>query len=111
MKNKYGNNIKLIDFIRLYNFRDTNNGDGSGSDTFKNDTKIIRIEDSEYGNNTWFEFGLYDFGRTTNTLNIAKHFIKEEILEKYVGCINYQYEYGRIVIYLTDDESECYEDY
>lgn len=87
------NRITFEQFIKTFNFRDY----AGYSSEFKKevyDTKIIRIylpinEGSNYKDNDWFEFGIYDFTEKEYIWNLCKIIFNDNILKCYVSGIQY----------------------
>ena len=106
--------FKFIDFMKLYNFRDSY-PTRTGNDL--NDTKIIRIIYGDVFNQTynaekyhWFEFGIYDFGATRDLVESLNRIFSEEILNSYVYSYCVNEESGTFEIWLTKEPGDEYDD-
>lgn len=96
--------MKLIDLLERYNFRyimpNCDNEEKS------NNTNIIRIyygEEFPNQNRQWFEFGIYDYYGTRNTMQAIKSIIKEDILNKEVHFFCYDDDLDVICIYVGEE--------
>lgn len=89
------NRITFEQFIKTFNFRELN--EYATTEHEKLNTKIIRI----YFNNkqdSWFEFGVYDFGM--HTWELVQKILSKEICKSYVDAMSYNTNLNVLEVYL-----------
>jgi hypothetical protein len=89
--------MKLIDFLRTYNFREFDENE-------KHDSSIVRIVCSDnYSGRKWIDFGVYDFDDIVSSEDLIRLFLNSKILDSEVISIRPNYD-AYVVEVMIDTE-------
>jgi hypothetical protein len=100
--------IKLIDFLKVYNFRYYNKNLEPNNDDIYN-CKSVRLYYDENIKNNWIEIGINDWIGYQGKISILKNTIKEQILNMYVYSFSYNDDIYSLEIYLTANKDFCFD--